>query len=242
MAETVLDAARAAYAAGLCTLPVKNDGTKRPDVGAWAAYLKTPPTPADLCAWNFENREGLGIVAGPVSGYRECWDYDAADVFDEFVDAAAAAGLGAVVERIRAGYEDQTPGGGRRWLVSHPADVEWKDCTLARRPGRDGEPAVKTLIELPTFAIVAPSHGRTHPSGRPYVRVTGSFDTIASYTADERTALLALARSFDAMPKPQVSETAPYRPRHRCRATRRRLHGAHDMGSAARPCGVDGRV
>jgi hypothetical protein len=28
----------------------------------------------------------------------------------------------------------------------------------------------KTLIELPTFAILGPSHGPTHPSGRPDVR------------------------------------------------------------------------
>ena len=146
-------------------------------------------------------------MSGPVSGHRECWDFDAADVFDQFIDVAHAAGLGAVVDRLRAGYEDQTPGGGRRWLVTYPAAVEWKDCTLARRPGRDGEPPVKTLIELPTFAIVAPSHGRTHKTGRPYVRVTGGFDTIASYTAGERTALMTLARSFDAMPKARASET-----------------------------------
>ena len=78
-----------------------------------------------------------------------------------------ASGLGDIVRRIETGYCDQTPGGGRRWIVHYPETVSWRDETLARRPGGDGEPNVKTLIELPTFAILAPSHGPTHPTSRP---------------------------------------------------------------------------
>lgn len=40
-----------------------------------------------------------------------------------------------------------------------------------------------------------------HPTGRPYIRVSGGFDTIAHYTVEERDALIALARSFDQMPR-----------------------------------------
>ena len=57
--------------------------------------------------------------------------------------------------------------GGRRWIVGYPETVQWHDCTLARLAGRTGEPRIKTLIELPTFAVLAPSTGRVHPSGRP---------------------------------------------------------------------------
>ena len=106
-----------------------------------------------------------------------------------------------LVQRIRAGYEDETPGGGRRWIVEYPASIEWHDCTLARRPGHEGEPTFKTLIELPTFSIVAPSNGATHQTGRPYVRLSGGFNTIARYTVDERDALIQLACSFDQMPR-----------------------------------------
>ena len=141
------------------------------------------------------------MIAGPVSGHRETWDFDCAETFTAFIAAADASGLGDVVQRMRDGYEDRTPSGGHRWLVTYPADVEWKDETFARRPGRDGEPKVKTLIESTTFAILAPSNGRTHPSGGAYMRVSGGFSTIASYTADERDALIALARSFDQMPR-----------------------------------------
>ena len=159
-----------------------------------------------------------GLVAGPASGYRECWDFDTADDFDVFVAAATDSGLGDLVARIRAGYEDQTPGGTRRWLVRYPESIAWRDCTLApRRPGRDGESKVKTLIELPTFAILAPSNGTTHPSGKPYVRIAGGFTTIADYSVEERESLFDLARSLDQMPRP---EAGPVRERHRGADTR----------------------
>ena len=123
------------------------------------------------------------------------------DSYQAFIETALSCGLGDLVQRIRAGYEDETPGGGRRWIVQYPETVEWHDCTLARRSGHENEPKIKTLIELPTFAIIAPSNGATHPTGRPYVRLSGGFDTISSYTVEERDALLQLAASFDQMPR-----------------------------------------
>ena len=56
---------------------------------------------------------------------------------------------------------------------------------------------MKVLIEHTAFAILAPSDGTVHPSGRPYVRRSGGFHTIAFITEEEHEALLALARSFD---------------------------------------------
>ncbi len=200
---SVLNAARSAHAAGLCLLPVKEDGSKAPAVASWRACQTVRPSDDDMRAFDFGQRSGMGMVAGAGSGYRECWDFDELDTYQTFVDTAESCGLGDLVQRLRAGYEDETPGGGRRWIVGYPSSVEWKDCTLARRPGREGEPKVKALIELPTFAIVAPSNGATHPTGRPYVRLSGDFGSIATYTADERDALIQLARSFDQMPRRQ---------------------------------------
>ena len=152
------------------------------------------------------------MVAGVVSGYRECWDFDDAETYEAFIDAAVACGLGDVVSRIRAGYEDETPCGGRRWVLEYPKSVTWRDCTLARRPGDAKK--VETLIELPTFAILAPSHGRTHPTGRPYLRLSGGFDTIASYSEPEREALVVLAQSFDEMPRRQHVRATPAKTTH----------------------------
>jgi hypothetical protein len=152
-------------------------------------------------AFQWANHAGLGMISGAVSGFRECWDFDDPDVYAAFLASADACGVGDVVRRIESGYCDQTPAGGRRWIVQYPDTVEWRDVTLARRPGRTGEPPVKTLIEMPQHAILAPSTGKVHPSGRPYVHLSGSFTTIANYTVEERDALLALARSFDEMPR-----------------------------------------
>src|SRR5262249_12673126 len=77
---------------------------------------------------------------------------------------------------------------------------------LARRPKREEEKEhandkIKTLIEMPSFSIVAPTNGRVHPTGKPYVRQSGSFATIASYDAEEREALMEIASGFDEMVK-----------------------------------------
>ena len=205
----LLHAARSAFAAGLCLLPVREDGSKAPDVPRWRDRQTVRPSEDEMRAFDFGQRSGLGMVAGVASGHRECWDFDDLETYQIFVNTAASCGLGDLVQRICTGYEDETPGGGRRWIVQYPESVMWKDCTLARRPGREGEPKVKTLVELPTFAIIAPSNGATHPTGRPYVRLSGGFDTIATYTVEERDGLIQLARSFDQMPRRQQRVPKP---------------------------------
>ena len=215
---TMLEAARQVYARRALPLPVQEDGSKKPDLKGWLEFKTRRPTPKELKAWNFGKRHGLGVIAGAVSGHIEAWDFDDLDIYMAFVAAADACGLGPVVERLRTGYEDATPRGGRRWLVKYPETVTWKDTTLAARPITlpDGKPSMQTLIELPTFSILAPSNGPVHPTGDPYVRLSGSVATIAPYTEQERDALLELARSFDekpkkAAPEPKTTTTGPGR-------------------------------
>jgi hypothetical protein len=204
------DAAREAIEAGLCVIPPAEDGSKRPlpnDSGKWDAYKSFRPTEKELGSW-YPGRTGLGVVTGIVSRRVECWDFDDRDTYQSFLASANKCDLGEIVDRIEAGYCDDTPGGGVRWLVRYPSEIERTptNIKLARRPKRPDErlhenDKVKTLIELPAFSIVAPTNGRVHPSGKPYTRRAGSFSTIASYTLDERQALIGLARSFDAMPR-----------------------------------------
>jgi hypothetical protein len=201
----LLDQVRVAHEAGLCVLPVAADGSKRPAARRWRVFQTIRPTPAQMRAWHFERRAGFGLIAGPVSGYRLAWDFDGPNIYQAFVAAAEASGLADLVRRIEAGYCDETPSGGRRWIV-HCSRAERRQDVLARRPGAEGEPSVKTLIELPTFAILAPSSGPTHPTGRPYVRLSGGFTTIATLTPDEHADLVVLARTFDAMGRPHEAE------------------------------------
>lgn len=207
--DPVLEAAREACAAGLCIVPPAEDGTKRPfpdSTGRWDSFKTRRPSREELRGW-YPGRTGLGVIAGAVSGRTECWDFDELPTYEAFVTAARELGLEEVVQRIEAGYCDDTPGDGVRWLVHYDEAVEREPggrVVLARRPGRDAEPKVVTLIELPAFNIVAPTNGHVHPSGRPYVRRSGGFGTISSYTSAERGAMIALARSFDAMPEATV--------------------------------------
>jgi P4 family phage/plasmid primase-like protien len=213
--ERILEAAREANAAGVCIIPPAEDGTKRPmpnAKGQWEKYKTERPNNGELRRW-YPGRGGLGVVIGEVSGRVECWDFDDRHVYDLFVSRADEVGLGDVVERIEAGYVDDTPGGGVRWLVRYPDTMrrEPAGIKLARRPKKDTEKSherdnVETLIELPAYAITAPSNGTVHQTGRPYIRRSGGFGTIADYTADERDALIELAKSFDGMPRSEAYE------------------------------------
>ena len=157
-------------------------------------------------AFGFEHRSGFGVVAGVASGGLVCWDFDNVETAHAFNDVAPRCGLGHVVETIRQGFEVATPRSGRRWLYRLPDTEEFQDRTLARRPhGKKAD----VLIELTTFSVLAPSNGRVHPSGKPYVQLSGTFDSIANVTAEEHIGLVELARSFDEMPRRQHAPAKP---------------------------------
>jgi hypothetical protein len=215
--DPIHHAARKAVQAGLSVLPPHEDGTKRPRTvnGTWDQFKTAPPS-ADVLRGFYPGSAGLGIIAGQASHGVVCWDFDDRDTYLAFREAAEATGLFGLIERIENGYADDTPGGGVRWLVRLPPDTARdSNCKLARRPKRPEErrhehDAVKVLIELPDYAIVAPTAGVVHPSGQPYRRRSGDFDTITSITSDEWMALLELARSFDEMPRDPAPVSAPH--------------------------------
>jgi hypothetical protein len=193
--------------AGLCILPPAEDGTKRPlpnSRGHWDHFKRERPAPDLFRSW-YPGRSGLGVVNGPVSGNAEPWDFDDRPTYERFVEVARSSGLGHVVDRQETAYCDDTAGGGVRWLPRAPEEAVRASGTrivLAKRPKEEDEKRHpkdkwKLLIELPGYSILAPTNGKVHPSGRPYVRRSGGFSTIASYTMEEREALMELARSFD---------------------------------------------
>lgn len=211
--------ARRAHTAGLCVVPAKPDGSKAP-AGFWKQYQTERPPVDYLDSW-FDNThptyDGLGYVCGAVSGNLEMVEFEgrAVDegIYDQLLEAAGALGLDHVL-RVDAGYCEISPSGGIHWLyrvADHPVDGNLK---LARRPAPtdDNPHAVDVLIETRGeggFTVAAPSGGRTHPTGRPWRILHGDVDTIATITADERAALLDLCRTFDQMPAPAYSLTAP---------------------------------
>jgi hypothetical protein len=211
----LLNAALAAHDAGLCPIPAARDGTKRP-LGEWQRYQHHRPDRQQLTEWFTDpTQEGLGLVCGTISGGLEMLELEGIAVdgglYQDLRARATATGLGELVERIIDGYEEDTPSGGVHWL--YQSDTVTGNLKLARRPKRDDEKQhpndnVQVLIETRGeggFTIVAPSGGRTHPTGKPWQLAHGSFATIAHITTDERTELHRLASSFDEMPTQLVT-------------------------------------
>ena len=210
--DAILAAAQQSYGAGLCVLPVAEDGTKRPDCSSWEQYKRSRPSRDQMRDWfSLHTRSGLGVVCGQISGGLECFEFDDRVVYDQFKDTAQLTGLGDLVEGIEQGFCEDTPGGGVHWL--YRCDGVEGSTKLARRPKtadeRQGEgDRVKVLIETRGeggCVIVTPSGGPVHPSGRSYTQRSGGFESIATIQPDERTKLFNLAKSFDEMPRREVN-------------------------------------
>ncbi|MBA2724980.1 MAG: bifunctional DNA primase/polymerase, partial [Actinobacteria bacterium] len=206
--EAALDVALLAAREGLSVVPPKEDGSKAP-VESWKKYQTTRADETQIRDWYRNGRRGVGLVCGAVSGGLEMFEFEAgairAGLQDRFIELAEGTGLGDVLAKIRSGYVEQTPSDG--------IHVFWR-CTevegnlkLARRVNDDGE--IEVLIETRGeggFAIIAPSSGSVHETGKPYVVVRGSLRTIPDLTPDERRDIINLARSLDVMPeKPKDS-------------------------------------
>jgi hypothetical protein len=212
MSALAYEAALAAYDAGLCVVPPKEDGTKAPDTNSWKQYQHRPSTRAEIATWYANGRSGVGYITGAVSGRLEVLDFDAVESYEAFTALAEAAGLTSLVERIEAGYLEATPSGGRHWF--YRCDEIAGNTRLARRPKRleekeDEHDTIKVLIETRGeggYIVAAPSNGRVHASGNPYRLLRGGPPTIATITPEERAELLTLARSLDELPNTDARE------------------------------------
>ena len=104
--------------------------------------------------------------------------------------------------RIEAGYCETTPGAGIHWFYF--CDQIAGNTKLAIRPKTPEEmkhPKDKVQVLIETrgeggFAIIAPSNGKTHPSGGRYELLSGELATIITISPEERRDLQTLARSF----------------------------------------------
>jgi len=213
-ATLYLNAALAGWDAGLSMTLVRQDGSKSP-AGKWKRRQTRRCTRRALeRIYTRTRRTGVGFATGRVSGHVRLFEFDCRVTFETFLVAAEYTGLREVVARIRAGYEEETPGDGIHWLVR--AEVDGGNTELAKRPKRDEEKRHprdnwQVLIETREdggFVITAPSSGGVHPTRKPYRLVSGGFDTIATVTPEEWRALRVLAESFDQTP---IQAPAPER-------------------------------
>lgn len=201
----LLEAALAGHEAGLCIIPARSDGTKAP-FGAWKQYQSERPHPDDLLDWFTSRYSGMGIVCGNVSQRLECLELEGAFAFryGELRERLDSAGLLEEWDRWLSGYAERTPGGGIHVLVRIEGEGPLPGNTkLALGP--DNATWIETRGEG-GFVIVAPSAGAVHPSGKPWLLKSGSFDEIAVTTLDLWDAICDVCASFDESP---ASEQPP---------------------------------
>lgn len=206
---------------GYTPLPVTPDGSKRPAVKTWKAHQQTRPDADTVVKWFTEaDHDGIGLICGAASGGMEMLELEGRAVDEGILDRIAermadhdATGLW---EQVTAGYVDKTPSGGLHWhyRVDGPCRGNTK---LARRPATADELAanphdkIKVLIETRGqggFTVVAPSSGRTHPTGRSWERINGDPTTIPTLTVEEYGLLHAVLSTLDQMPPRNDPATA----------------------------------
>lgn len=202
MQSTVLEAAQAAWAAGLCPIPAAADGSKAP-IGQWKQYQTTRPDQLAIHTL-FGASDSLGIVCGAVSGRLICLEFEGAFMsqMPEVRRRLEAAGLWGEFSGWVDGYSEISPSNGLHVLVRiDGSDPVPGNTKIAVEPL--GGHKYQTLIETRGeggFVIVAPSGGTTHPTGRPWKLRTGGFDTIALTTTDQWEAVVDCLSSFDRAP------------------------------------------
>lgn len=221
MGKSLLDEALAWQTAGYAVVPVRTDGTKHPSVN-WSDFADEPPT-ADEVRHMFTTvtTDGIGLICGKTSGNLEMFELEGrainAGLLEQLVEHLGDNALGELWQRLNHGYVELTPAGGMHWYyrVDGPAR---RNTKIARRPATpeelaaDPDDKVKVLVETRGeggFTVVAPSHGRTHPSGHAWTVIAGHRYTIPTLTIDERDALHAIASMLDQMPTPLTPNGAP---------------------------------
>ena len=197
---TVLrDLAQQAVDHGISVVAARMDGTKRP-VGEWKQYQRRLAAGDELDRWFGDTQEAIGVICGRVSGGLEMIEFEGRAIKDgtytRFQEAMLASGLADLWRRITDGYQETTPSGGLH--VFYRCEHIEGNKKLARRRTDHGE--IQVLIETRGeggFVVIAPTTGNCHPTGRPWTRTKGSLETIATITPGERTAIHAVAESFD---------------------------------------------
>ena len=192
--------------------------------GVWRERQEKPATRNELARYLHDRRYGESRGVAVVCGYGgvELFEFDDVGVWKQFLQVAERDPVvGPILRRVMAGYFELSPRGAPH-LLYRCANLS-NGGPLARRPeivfGEDGTKKLKVQIETRgpgQLAVIAPTPGTCHKTGRPYVLKFGGLAGMVTLTPDERTALHSLARTFDeAGEDPSESLPRPNSPPHR---------------------------
>jgi len=164
---TVPQAASLWHEAGVSTIPVLANGTKRPAI-EWAEFQARIPELGEISQWWGNGREyGLAVICGSVSGNLEMTELEGSVALDatlmaQIDEGFEMRGLTYVWEGLRQSYSEWTPSGGLHLIYrisDHPVPGNEKIAV-----GVDGKVRAETRGEG-GYVIVAPTSGICHPSG-----------------------------------------------------------------------------
>ncbi|XSS45981.1 bifunctional DNA primase/polymerase [Propionibacteriaceae bacterium Y2011] len=217
---TIVAAAIAWYEAGCMPVPTALDGSKMPAI-PWKGYQNERPDLPTVLSLFTRPTDGLGIITGPASNNTLMLELEGRAV-DAGMDHHLAQifhdhALDALWAKINS-YSETTPSGGIHWYVRVDGDELPGNQKLARRPATPDEltinPKEKLKVLAETrgrggFSVVAPSHGRTHPTGQPWTATHGTPADIPTLTTDELDAVLILFGMLDQTPDIDTSTTQP---------------------------------
>jgi putative DNA primase/helicase len=201
------------HSAGVSTIPIRANGTKRPVV-EWATYQARIPELGDLERWWGNGHEyGLAVICGAVSGNLEMAELEGAvalntDLMVRIDQIAEEKGLTYIWEGLRQTYSEWTPSGGIHLLYrisDHPVPGNEK---IAR--DAEGKVRAETRGEG-GYVIVAPTSGLCHPSGESWNLLENSSPGVTPLISwEERQALHEVLRlALDEAPAPSKALVVP---------------------------------
>jgi putative DNA primase/helicase len=235
MRGTDVSVARIAQAwqqAGVSVLPIPANQSKRPD-RKWAQYTVTAPTLEEVTDWwgNGHSGYGIAVICGAVSGGVEMTELEGkatnAESLARISERMDVHGIGHLWDFLTGpnGFSEMSPSGGIHLLYRIQDAPVPGNTKIARRPAtaeelleRPGD-RIKVLAETRGeggYVVTAPSPGTCHPSGEPWVLLTGQYGVLPYISWDERCQLhQALFEALDEMPEvapPPVPAALPNPP------------------------------
>ena len=189
------------------TIPTRDDTSKRPVI-AWKQWATDPVPATNIDTWFPQGtNHGIGITTGQGSGQLEMTEIEgrAAHHIPTLIQRAKEAGHSELVNRIMAGWTEQSPSGGYHWIYRLEGMDVPGNTVLAQKPNTDPDTTKKVDVLIETrgqggYFIAAPTPGTHHETGKPWVRLTGGPETIATLTPEERAAFHTLLTTFDETP------------------------------------------
>ena len=185
-----------AHSQNINAIPVNQD--KKPACTKWGQWQTQPQTLEESQKHSNGSSAGIAVITGTASGGLESIDFDQMEAYQEYLDAAHGTPMEAIINRIREGYEEESPKG-IHWLYKisnagepFPANEEWSYRGVG--PNKNGVIGPKIAIETRGqggYIVTAPSlNGK-------YKLLSGSLDKITTITMEERNQLKALAKQVN---------------------------------------------